>query len=282
MSINKRIRYAMKKEKQSLDFIRTKKRGNLYVIIIDLVLFVVMIYLIVFSFFPSTINAVTITELQERQLYLPDVASEDSFSRKIEYKETKELSYKKALYSVELAEELKDSAVNKVYEIAKKDYKCVEKKHIEMAYDICAERLDTTKPLSMGEFLELFAINVTIMEIESGFDEDLIGHNPTTKDYGIMQVNSSVIETAEKELGVEIDVLNLYDNVNAGSWEVYTCFSLAKEKHPDNVLWWTYVYYNRGLYVENTKSWKTGAALGQANRRSKIFIDKFNKYYSCL
>lgn len=276
--MRKRINYAIEREKKSLEYFRNRKHGKLYLIILDLILFLIIVYLIVFSFFPYRIDA----SVGERQLYLPDVPSEETF-KIAQTKEDKELSYKKALYSIELAEELKYSAVDKVYNIAKKQYKTVEKKHIELAYDICAERLNPSVELSMGDFLELFAINVTIMEIESGFNQDLIGINPTSKDYGIMQINSTVIKTAEKELGKKLNVEhNLHDNVNVGSWEIYTCFEKAKEKHPDNVLWWSYAYYNRGLYFENTVGWKSGRVFNQANTRSKIFIEKFNKYYKCL
>ena len=274
--MKRRIKYVVEKEKKSLNHIRNKRHGKLYVLIIDLVLFIMIIYLIVFSFFPCRIDA----SVRERQLYLPDVPSENTF--KIAHKEDKELSYKKALYSIELCEELKAPAVDKVYNVAKKHYKTVKREHIELAYEICKERLEPNVDLTMGEFLELFAINVTIMEIESNFNEDLIRNNPTTKDYGIMQVNSSVIKTAEKELKKKFNILNLLDNVNVGSWEIYTCFTKAKEKHPDDVLWWSYAYYNRGLYFENTQSWKTGSCYDQANSRSQIFIDKFNKYYKIL
>lgn len=274
--MKRRIKYVVEKEKKSLNHIKDKRYGKVYMLIIDLVLLIIIIYLIVFSFFPCKVDA----SMGNRQLYLPDVPSENTF--KIAYKEDKELSYEKALYSVELCEELKAPAVDKVYNVAKKHYKTVKREHIELAYEICKERLEPNVDLTMGDFLELFAINVTIMEIESNFNEDLICNNPTTKDYGIMQVNSTVIKTAEKELKKKFNILNLHDNVNVGSWEIYTCFIKAKEKHPDNVLWWSYAYYNRGLYFENTQSWKTGSCYDQANSRSQIFIDKFNKYYKIL
>ena len=51
------------------------------------------------------------------------------------------------------------------------------------------------------------------------------------------------------------------------------CYNKAKKKHPSNVIWWTYAYYNRGLYFENYSY-----NYNQANRNSQKFIKVYNKY----
>lgn len=274
--MKERFIYLLEKEKKSMDFVR--KKGKIYMIMIDIGLFIVVM-LIVFSAFCS-IEA----ETTQERLSVPQVKTEQSFEKiNKENNFDGKLSYEKAFYSEELAEELKQPIIEKVYAEAKKHYKNVRKEYLELAYDVCQNRINDKNPLTMKEFLNLFILNVSIMEVESNFIENIKGVNSTTTDHGIMQVNSSVIKTAEKELGRKLDVRNnLYDNIDTGSWEIFECYSKAEKNHPDNVLWWTYVYYNRGLFVENTKSWKTGAAYIQANERSRIFLETYNKYYNCM
>ena len=271
--MRKRLVYLINKERKSMDFFKQKGEG--YVIVINLSLFITIIILVIFAF-SSVSNATT-----QEKLVIPSVRAESSFKTVKTHNE--DVSYEKAIYSVELAEELKQPIIDKIYKEAKKHYKNVEIEHLEIAYDVCQNRIDEKTPLTMKEFLNLFVLNVTIMEIESNFTEDIKGINSTSTDHGIMQINSMVIETAEKELGRILDVENnLYDNIDTGSWEVFECYSKAKDKHPDNVLWWTYVYYNRGLFVENTTAWKTGLAYDQANTRSKIFLNTYNKYCEAM
>lgn len=273
----RKIKYVIKKEKDSLDFLRKKGiKGRICIIAIDVVIGVTIVYLIISSFLSvKTASALTV---DERLAYLPPVKCEEEFLATKE--DVKKLSLGKAFYSVELSEEYKDIIVNNVYHVAKKTSNTVNKRQIELAYDISSNRLQ--EPFMMEDFLNVFVMNVTIMELESTFKQDLVCVNLTSTDYGIMQVNSSIIKTIEDNLEREIDVDDLYDNIDAGSWEIFECYLLASKKHPDNKLWWAYVYYNRGMFVENTNAWKSGKSFNEANKRSKKFIKVFNKYYDCI
>ena len=165
----------------------------------------------------------------------------------------------------------------KLYKKAKKYSNTVTKEMIEMVFESSDNRKSINES-SMEEYFTLVAMHLAIMEIESNFNNDVININSTTKDYGIMQVNTVVIPEAKKGLNDKtLDVYDLHDNVEIGSWEIYKCYKKAKRKHSDNVLWWFYAYYNRGLYFENYP-WD----YNQANIRSKIFIKKFNKYFKIL
>lgn len=132
--------------------------------------------------------------------------------------------------------------------------------------------------ITIEEHFRLVALHLAVMEVESNFDNSVIGYNSTTTDYGIMQVNSSVIKYIKDNLNNQsLDVYNIEDNIEMGSFEIYECYSKAKQKHPDNIIWWTYAYYNRGLYFENY-AWD----YDQTNKRSKKFIRKYNKYFKIL
>lgn len=164
-----------------------------------------------------------------------------------------------------------------LYKKAHEHSKTVNHKMIDLAFECADERINMNN-ISIKEYFTLVAIHLAIMEVESNFNNDIICYNSTTKDYGIMQVNSSVIKYAKEGLGdYSLDVFNLHDNVEMGSWEIYECYSKAKRKHPDNILWWFYAYYNRGIFFENYP-WD----YDEANTRSKIFIKKFNKYFGIL
>lgn len=164
-----------------------------------------------------------------------------------------------------------------LYKKAHEHSKTVNHKMIDLAFECADERINMNN-ISIKEYFTLVAIHLAIMEVESNFNNDIICYNSTTKDYGIMQVNSSVIKYAKEGLGdYSLDVFNLHDNVEMGSWEIYECYSKAKRKHPDNILWWFYAYYNRGIFFENYP-WD----YDEANTRSKIFIKKFNKYFEIL
>lgn len=169
-----------------------------------------------------------------------------------------------------------DELKEKVYKKAKKSSNTVTREIIDLAFEVTNDRLDMD--ISLKEYLRLEAIHLAVMEIESNFDNSIINHNSTTNDYGIMQVNSMVIEHAMKGLEDNtLNVLDLKDNVQMGSWEIYECYQKAKEKHPDNVVWWFYAYYNRGLYFENY-DWD----YDDANKRSKKFIKVYKKYFRIL
>ena len=93
----------------------------------------------------------------------------------------------------------------------------------------------------------------------------------------------------KEALGENIDPINnKSDNVESGSWEVYDCYIQAKEKHPEDVIWWTYAYYNRGKYFENQDAWKNSNNPNykemhkQANARSSKFKEHYNFYYNEL
>lgn len=225
----------------------------------------------------SSANALT---LVERQRVLPIVKAEEEFINLTSTKNEK-LSYEEAFYSVELAEELKHSVVEKVYNKVVSEYPSAKIECIELAYDVASTRL--AEPFTMKDFFNVFIMNVVIMELESGFNQNTIGNNPTTKDYGIMQINETTKDMLEDALDRKLNIENsLYDNIDAGSYIIFTCYEKALKKHPTDSLWWTYVYYNRGLYVENSDSWKGGKSFNQANIRSNKFIETYNKYYTCI
>ena len=172
-------------------------------------------------------------------------------------------------------EELKDMK-KKLLKQAKKSNKNANMKMIDYAFDSADNRKSMEK--GMNEYLKLVAMHLAIMEIESNFNNSVICKNPTTLDIGIMQVNTSVINYIRK--GLENQYLNPYDlkdNIEMGSYELYTCYKKAKKNHPSNALWYTYAYYNRGLYFEKY-SWN----YNQTNKRSMKFIKAFNKYYKCM
>ena len=141
----------------------------------------------------------------------------------------------------------------------------------------------------MEEYIRIASLVLATMEIESNFKYITNENNNGTKDYGIMQVNDVIIPHMKEALGEELDPINSKDdNVEGGSYEIYECYLKAKEKHPENVIWWTYAYYNRGLYFENTDAWKDPSNPAyekthkQANIRSEKFISIFNAYYEAL
>ena len=136
-------------------------------------------------------------------------------------------------------------------------------------------RLSEKEELTYEEYYTVAALILATMEIESNFKDIVCYNNNGSIDYGTMQVNTAIIPEIEKNLG-KLDIKNsIEDNIEAGSWEIYECYKKAKDKHPENVLWYTYAYYNRGLYFENYSY-----NYEQANTRSIKFIEKFNKYYS--
>lgn len=178
----------------------------------------------------------------------------------------------KQLYSTYI-EELKLNVLEKV----KKVNKNVDIDIINLAFTE-ADKRKSMNDISIEEYFTLVALHLATMEVESNFNNDTICKNPTTVDYGIMQVNTLIIPEAKKGLeDSSLDVHDLEDNVAMGSWELYECYKKAKEKHPDNVLWYYYSYYNRGLWFENYEY-----NYDQANKRASKFIKKFNKYFKIL
>jgi hypothetical protein len=149
--------------------------------------------------------------------------------------------------------------------------------------------LNSAENRIMDEYIKVAALILTTMETESNFKYINNINKNGTSDYGIMQVNDAIIPYIKKTLGDNIDPKNNKDhNVECGAYEIYECYLKAKEKHPEDVIWWTYAYYNRGLYFESMDTWKNpnnpnySAVHKQANVRSNKFKESFNVYYEAL
>lgn len=169
-------------------------------------------------------------------------------------------------------ENLKDD----VFKIVKQRNKNASRKAIDYAFEIADKYVSFND--NMEGYFEIVAIILATMDVESNFNNNVVCDNITSKDYGIMQVNSTVIPHAKKGLNDNtLNVFDLKDNIKMGTWEINECYSKAKEKHPDNIVWWFYAYYNRGLYFENYSY-----DYNQANNRSNKFIKVFNKYFDVL
>ena len=166
---------------------------------------------------------------------------------------------------------------NEILKEIKKKNKKATMEIVNLAFKIADERVSLNEK-GVKEYFEMVALIISIMEVESKFNNDIICHNSTSNDYGIMQVNSAVISHAKKELNDNtLSVFNLEDNIKMGSWEIYQCLSKAQEKHPNNEIWWFYAYYNRGLWFENYSY-----DYNEVNQRSKKFINIFNNYFNIL
>lgn len=161
--------------------------------------------------------------------------------------------------------------------------------------DLKIDELDAMRALKsaenrvLDEYMRLTALVLATMNTESNFTYKTNTNPNGSKDYGIMQVNDSVIPYLKEALGENIDPINNKNhNVESGSWEIYDCYVQAKDKHPEDVIWWTYAYYNRGKYFENTDTWKNpkhpnyDAVHKQADVRSKIFKEAYEFYYDKL
>lgn len=167
--------------------------------------------------------------------------------------------------------------------------KVVESRNFKIQDIDVLRALKSTENRIMDEYIRIASLVLATMETETGFRHIVSENNNGTKDYGIMQVNDVVIPHVKDALGEWIDPINNKDhNVEAGSYEVYECYLKAKEKHPEDVIWWTYAYYNRGLYFETKDAWKNPnnpnykAVHKQAEVRSEIFREKYNAYYEAL
>lgn len=149
--------------------------------------------------------------------------------------------------------------------------------------------LNSTENRIMDEYIRVAALVLATMETETGFKHMVHENANGTKDYGIMQVNEVVVSHLKEALGEHIDPINNKNhNVEGGSWEIYECYLKAKDKHPEDVIWWTYAYYNRGMYFENTEAWKNKnhpsheKVHKQADIRSNKFKECYNAYYEAL
>ena len=149
--------------------------------------------------------------------------------------------------------------------------------------------LNSTEDRIMEEYIRVLSLILATMETETNFRHMVNENTNGTKDYGIMQVNDVIIPYVKDGLGEWIDPINNKDhNVQAGSYEIHECYLKAKEKHPEDVIWWTYAYYNRGMYFEGTDAWKNPnnpnykKVHNQANVRSQKFKESYNAYYEAL
>lgn len=210
-------------------------------------------------------NAITVKEVK------PVIKSARTVTPKKKVVKSQPITSDEILYK----EELKDMK-KKLLRQAKKSNKNANMKMIDYAFESANNRKSMEK--DMNDYLKLVAMHLSIMEIESNFNNSIICKNPTTLDIGIMQVNTSVVNYIRK--GLKNQYLNPYilkDNIEMGSYELYTCYKKAKKSHPSNALWYTYAYYNRGLYFEKY-NWN----YNQTNKRSMKFIKTFKKYYKCM
>lgn len=149
--------------------------------------------------------------------------------------------------------------------------------------------LKSTENRIMDEYIRVASLILATMETETNFKDIDCKNTNGTIDHGIMQVNDVIIPHVKEALGDWLDPANNNDhNVEAGSWEIYECYLKAKDKHPEDVIWWTYAYYNRGQYFEYTDAWKNPnnpnykAVHNQANVRSNKFKECYNSYYEAL
>lgn len=141
----------------------------------------------------------------------------------------------------------------------------------------------------LDEYIRMVSLVLATMNVETNFTHKVNENINGTKDYGIMQVNEVVIPHIKEALGEDIDPINnKSENIESGSWEIYDCYNQAKEKHPEDVIWWTYAYYNRGKYFENSDVWKNpknpnyNKVHKQANIRSNQFKKTYEFYHNEL
>lgn len=180
-------------------------------------------------------------------------------------------------YNQKQHEKIEDKLINTICKEVIDDNPNVSDYRVKRSFISAHNRLSEKEELTYEEYYTVVALILATMEIESNFKDIVCYNNNGSIDYGTMQVNTAIIPEIEKNLG-KLDIKNsIEDNIEAGSWEIYECYKKAKDKHPENVLWYTYAYYNRGLYFENYSY-----NYEQANTRSIKFIEKFNKYYSVI
>lgn len=220
---------------------------------------------------------------KQRELLTDNLSGAQLYIRKLEEKLENNLVQNKVIedmnehYSNAIAD-----AVNKKGEDSKNPSMKITKADTKRALKSAENRV-------MDEYLRITALILATMDVETNF-KHITNDNPNgTKDHGIMQVNDAIIKQANESLGEHLDPVNDDDdNVEVGSWEVYECYNRAKEKHPEDVIWWTYAYYNRGLYFERADYWTNPnhpdykQARKQADARSAKFKQDYERYYKAL
>ena len=119
---------------------------------------------------------------------------------------------------------------------------------------------------------EVFLLQMVVMKIESDFvhlDMNQSG------DVGIMQLNNATWEGHRKRLGDDWNPYDRLDNIIAGTHEILQCVKQAYERHPEDWVRWSYIYYNRGKSVEVSNKWKDESF----RHTSFVRADKFQHYY---
>lgn len=172
---------------------------------------------------------------------------------------------------------IEDDLVDNIYNKISNEYKYISKDKIKSSFISANNRLSDKQSFTYNQYYSVVALVITTMEIESSFTDTVCYNNNGTSDYGVMQINSGTIPEIEEAIG-DVDIKNsTKDNIEAGSWKIYECYKKALDKHFDKIIWWTYAYYNRGMYFENNEY-----NYSQANTRSNIFIEKYNKNYNMI
>lgn len=180
-------------------------------------------------------------------------------------------------YNSKKHKEMQNKLIDTIYDKVNKKQKHITNYKIKRSFISAKARLEYKDDFTYEEYYNVVALILATMETESNFKNIICYNTNGSIDYGIMQVNTSIISEIENDLG-NLDIENSKkDNIEAGSWEIYKCYEKASKKHPKNIIWWTYAYYNRGMYFE-----KYDYDYDQADTRSKIFIKKYNKYYKLI
>lgn len=235
--------------------------------------------------------------VQERESHADTVKmSQDAMDSKIKKLEKLEadndelasqLDYKINLSST--IGSVKEDLVKIIQEAVEKRGKAMNNPKLSISDMDAMRALKSAENRVLDEYIRVTALVLATMNTESNFSYKTNENPNGTKDYGIMQVNDVVIPHLKEALRENIDPINnKSDNVESGSWEIYDCYLQAKEKHPEDVIWWTYAYYNRGKYFENQDIWKNRnnpnykAVHEQANVRSTIFKEAYEFYYNEL
>lgn len=152
----------------------------------------------------------------------------------------------------------------------------IDKQIIEYAFEEAEIYVDLNDNYTMKDYYEIVSVILATMEVESSFEQNLVCSNVTSVDYGIMQVNSLTVKDMKKVLGSSINdyKYDIKQNIKAGTYEAMLCWEKAKEKHPDDVPFYSYAYYNRGLYYEGRNF-----NVNERNKRSSKFKNVYYKYF---
>ena len=63
-----------------------------------------------------------------------------------------------------------------------------------------------------------YSMFIGLIELESNFDSLAIGYNKYSQDIGLCQINNKNEQWIEKELNKQLDLFNIYDNIEAGAF----------------------------------------------------------------